>query len=384
MILTQSSAARQFAAANNTVTISKNKYDDARTNLLKNRPTLSTSPWPPTSQTVAKRLGNGKWADALRHIGLEPDSRGRRPGLLVFSEENYKIALRDYFTQMAALESKPTFGGYEEWVQSESRAGRRRPSGPSVRLLFQGWNAKRAATEHAPSKLQSTQVRQLQMTSIAGTTLRRLEEGNEQFITALDATLRDQKSHKVSGYISSVCRQYEYAYRNWFRAMIDLDADSPARRLAAGRLQNMSGEQKQALQTSPPDLSLVLSDGYIDKVLGSDKGDPRKTDRWFRPDVQNMIDQIMPADALCVRALRQSRNLIEHLSTEAEEKVGLAFRELSQEDERFLSKRAFSETLLLDWLGAKSALRLKRLLAGLEASWSAMATAEDLLRVPAS
>jgi len=96
--------------------------------------------WPPTRQTVMRRMGNGYWLDAMKEIGVLPsEKKGRARGLLFYTEDGYKDSIKSYYLACAALSKSPTHLGYEDWHRVEKLAGTQRPSGVSVRNFFGGW-----------------------------------------------------------------------------------------------------------------------------------------------------------------------------------------------------------------------------------------------------
>jgi hypothetical protein len=96
--------------------------------------------WPPTKQTVMKRLGGGYWNDAMDAIGIAASVRKGRPrGLLLYSESDYHRAIRDYYWHRVDLGLSPTHLAYTDWVKGEQHAGDKRPSAISVRNFFGNW-----------------------------------------------------------------------------------------------------------------------------------------------------------------------------------------------------------------------------------------------------
>lgn len=96
--------------------------------------------WPPTKQTVMKRLGNSYWDDAMLALGLTPSARRGRPrGNWKYSNADYEAAIRDYLGYCTAHKLNPTFDRFEQWVKIEKSSGRVRPSSMSVRNVFGGW-----------------------------------------------------------------------------------------------------------------------------------------------------------------------------------------------------------------------------------------------------
>lgn len=96
--------------------------------------------WPPTKQTVMKRLGDSYWEDAMLALGLKPSARRGRPrGLVKYTVADYEAAVRDYLGYCSAYKLNPTFERFEAWVAQEKVAGRGRPSSVSVRNAFGSW-----------------------------------------------------------------------------------------------------------------------------------------------------------------------------------------------------------------------------------------------------
>lgn len=96
--------------------------------------------WPPTKQTVMKRLGDSYWDDAMQVMGFVVSPRRGRPrGHLKYTEFDYEAAMRDFLAHCAASSEKDTFQNFEDWLVAEKQRGRTRPSGVSVRNKFGGW-----------------------------------------------------------------------------------------------------------------------------------------------------------------------------------------------------------------------------------------------------
>ncbi|MGR3936471.1 hypothetical protein LCH29_26715 [Streptomyces sp. BRA346] len=76
-------AAQELVRSGAEVGISAARYNARRESVLEELGMESQKgarPWPPTSQTVMKRLGAGSWAKAQVALDLTPDSRGRPEG----------------------------------------------------------------------------------------------------------------------------------------------------------------------------------------------------------------------------------------------------------------------------------------------------------------
>jgi transcriptional regulator with XRE-family HTH domain len=96
--------------------------------------------WPPSKQTVMKRLGNGYWVDAMNEIGLKPsDRKGRSRGLIFYAEADYESAIKDFYGDCQQQSVGPTHVRYDSWAKEEKTAGRPRPSGVGQRNYFGSW-----------------------------------------------------------------------------------------------------------------------------------------------------------------------------------------------------------------------------------------------------
>lgn len=141
-ILRVIASARVAAEEDASLTVSAARYETLRGAALEQFGLDSkqgTTPWPPTKQTINKRLGEGSWADALASQGLGIARAGRKRGLLHFTADDYTDAVAAFAETAMRAGQHPSFDRYEAWVGAEAKAGRRRPSGAGVRLRFGGW-----------------------------------------------------------------------------------------------------------------------------------------------------------------------------------------------------------------------------------------------------
>lgn len=131
--------------------ISAAQYDAARTAYLAERH-ITARPgvalWPPTSQTVMKRLGGGSWAAAMASLELVANT-GRARGAGTFGDDDYRRAIVEFLTA-AADDDDPSvtstsFAAYSAWAKGRQAAGARHPSGAAVRQHFGGWDAAKSS-----------------------------------------------------------------------------------------------------------------------------------------------------------------------------------------------------------------------------------------------
>lgn len=141
-ILQLIASARAAAEEDATLTVSVARYEALRGAALERFGLDSqkgATPWPPTKQTINKRLGEGSWADALASQGLGIARAGRKKGLLYFTADDYTDAVAAFAEAALRADLHPSFDRYDKWVTKEAAEGRRRPSGAGVRLRFGGW-----------------------------------------------------------------------------------------------------------------------------------------------------------------------------------------------------------------------------------------------------
>lgn len=133
-ILRMAHTAKRYAASNVDVGLSARRYSTQRAEILTELGLQSrqgSAAWPPTMLTVMKRLGGGSWADAQRRLGLTPDQRGRQPGLILYNEEQYKRAVRDFLDwARPPAGRRPARNTDAGWTARSGRAGIGRPPSP--------------------------------------------------------------------------------------------------------------------------------------------------------------------------------------------------------------------------------------------------------------
>lgn len=107
------------------------------------------SHWPPTHQTIQKRLGEGFWKDATRAAGFpESPRKGRDRGPAQFSTEQYARAIADFVSNSTVRNLRPSVRGYELWRKELVDSGKRDiPSAGALRTKFGSW-AKAIAAGH--------------------------------------------------------------------------------------------------------------------------------------------------------------------------------------------------------------------------------------------
>lgn len=124
---------------NPSASITGARYETLRTELVEALGWVSAkgqSPWPPTRQTFILRYGS--WNTALAKLGLGTSNKGRSPGLLKFSEADYKNAIVDFLEYCDAIGEQPTHRRYEVFDKQSSWDV---PSPAGIRNYFGGWTA---------------------------------------------------------------------------------------------------------------------------------------------------------------------------------------------------------------------------------------------------
>ena len=284
-------------------------------------------PWPPTAQTVMKRLGNGYWEQALRNIG---DSHQMSAAVSVgYSDSLRMITITLSWTssrRQTRPDRAPTFDAYREWVESEDRAGRRRPSDASVRLRYTSWNnAKRLVAASGARTPASIHTRQRTVTgsSPASTlALHRAQDELRRFLGELKRRLLHLKSRRwLKSSLRTTGRNLNTRRREWLRNIIEIDPEAVERRLQQGGL---SRSQRDAFEQDLPDIAGALSDIYLDRMLSGKSGGLRSTDSWLRSEAQAELDAL-PDDVVArVKVLHEVRNFLTHSSEEARNRLHAA------------------------------------------------------------
>ena len=326
-----------------------------------------------------KRLGGGYWAEALRSIGLTPE-RGRERGLLRFTENDYDNAVVDFLAQANATGRAPTFEAYGNWVESEDRAGRRKPAPASVRIRYTSWNnAKRMVAASGALTPASLHMRKRIVTgrSLVGTlALHKAQDELRNFFTELEKAATSDVSAIVEKFIKNYWQEFEYSRRGWLRAAVENDPQAVDRRLQQGGL---SRSQREALNHDPPNISAALSDLYLDRMLSGPSGGPRNTDSWLRAEAQAELDAL-PDDVVArIEVLHEIRNFLTHSSEESKKRLRTALAHLASKDSGFTLRRSPSRRVLLDWLTPEHAQRLRSIAEAIPATWRAMIVVESIL-----
>ncbi|WP_314175793.1 sigma factor-like helix-turn-helix DNA-binding protein [Streptomyces winkii] len=367
------SAAREYARKT-PVGLSAQRYNRQRVDILRELGLESkqgATPWPPTSQTVMKRLGAGSWADAQLSVGLSPDRRGRPRGLLVFREEDYELSVKKFMEYAAETGQSATFAVYGAWVEAEERAGRRWPSAPSIRFHYRNWMAAKRAASASTGAAAQRSLRG-SVAPVGTLALHHFQKEITAFLTKLEGLHGTETSEAIRNFIKPLMTEFEFRRRSWIRASVLRDPTAICRRLDDPTLK---AKHRVALTQDPPDIDSVLTDMYLDR-LGN--GDPRVTDGWLRPDAQAELDSISDETVLQYSALREIRNYLTHISQESTERLGSALRRLSEVDPRFELNQPLTARVLLSWLSSTRARRLQLLLTCVPSIWRAMVVGEAL------
>lgn len=103
--------------------------------------------WPPTSQTLMKRLGDGSWSSAMTRLDLTSNT-GRARGAGSFSDDDYRSAVAEFLSAAGDDDDRSvtsdSFAQYAGWAKNQSAAGTKRPRGAAVRQHFGSWETAKA------------------------------------------------------------------------------------------------------------------------------------------------------------------------------------------------------------------------------------------------
>ena len=259
-ILRMAYTAKRYAAGNSDVGLSAKRYNAQRAEILTELGLQSrqgNAPWPPTSQTVMKRLGDGSWADAQRRLSLSPDRRGRKRGLILYDEDQYTRALRGFLDSAQATDRTATFQDYGRWVDDEERAGRHWPSAESVRLRYRNWTAAKRLANISGGPSRRRRVSRGAGASVAALALHIAKTELEQFWRRLEQVPGSEQRTMIDSFLCNYAQEFEFRRRDWLRAVVASDDTAVARQLARP---DLSAKARGLLSAAPPNVAAVLTD----------------------------------------------------------------------------------------------------------------------------
>lgn len=375
-VLVSIAAARRRVATDPSLTIAKKRYDEHRGAAIRDLG-LSTGrgsrAWPPTSQTVMKRLGDGYWTDALASVGITASDRGRSRGLILFEEADYTRAILSFFRHCQATNASQSFAAFQNWVDNEDRLGRQQPSGAAVRLFYGSWtNAKRSVSAGSPMR-PTTNSLAAGAPSAARTALHDASGSRRAKLEELRRVPATEQAEVLMSFVKDFMGVFEARRRVWFRAVVNSDPGAVRRRLAATPA--LKVPLQQHLEATPPRIDAVLTDMYIDRLLGGATG-MGSTASWLADDVQAELDSIQESDLAAAKVMRELRNFYTHDSDESQSRLTQAVLELAQHDKRFQTGRPLTRRFVCRWLLNKDATRIAVLSDSILAAWRAMLAAE--------
>jgi hypothetical protein len=304
-ILAVAIEAREYAATT-ACSLTKAKYDQLRAPTANSqRGVHGLHPWPPDSQTVMKRLGNGHWTQAMVTLGLVANERGRSKGLLRFSEESYPGALEKYVRDRRSAGATTSFDDYDLWRRREYREGRTWPSGMSIRNRFRTWSAAMRSLDGTQSGSTPGAKQASRAVSLGAKTLHVVREDMHGRLDAISGIERAaDRDTEVREFLKTYAGNFEIDRREWLRTMILADPGAVSRRLALPA-PKLDKKQRDALSSSPSHLRTVLTDRYLDKTLAS--GGVANSDGWLPPAVQAELDALPPLVSALYEVLRAAR-----------------------------------------------------------------------------
>jgi hypothetical protein len=359
--------------------ITKASYDRLRVELGSLQSgTANLHPWPADAQTVMKRIGGGYWNDAMASLGLVPSSGGRGRGSLLFTDGDYEEALSRYFSERRSTNSATSYGDYDVWRRREHREGRTWPAAVSLRGKYKSWSsAARSVSDVSASSHHVSAPLWRGERSVSAQMLHAVREDMDARLAEVAATTAiSSKDQKVAAFLREYAGSFEVDRRNWLRAMIVLDGASVQRRLA-----NSSGlnrRQRTALETSPPDLVVGLTDLDLDKILGIEG--VSSSGGWLSPAAETELSSVTLETQLRYKVLRECRNLMTHYSQDARRKLKEALDEIAQSDADFRFDQSVTEVNILRWLSSDSFRRLKLVAMSMPEVWKSMLAAESIVR----
>lgn len=99
--------------------------------------------WPPTQQTISKRLGGGYWNDAMRSLGFPESVKKGRPRVGYLHDADSLSRTLGAFLAYCAEDNgvnAPTVAAFETWRLEEESRGNQHASPATIRNYFKSWN----------------------------------------------------------------------------------------------------------------------------------------------------------------------------------------------------------------------------------------------------
>lgn len=315
--------------------LAKSEYDAWRSRWLETYPKDGVFPWPPTAQTVTKRLGLGYWNGAVRNAGLASNASGRTPGAVIYTTDGeYELAVSE-FLRTAAEDGRPlTISEYDRWARTQVA-----PTGAAVRNQFGGWNAAKIAAQTASGAPAARRrgPRNLPADQVVDAFVLQIERG---LVAAAGRIPQDghraeiamQTKQEAVQLLGDLVTAFEGFRRRWIYAAISEDPSSFRSKLSStGDATNQEKRSWAAIggQLSRDTVESVVSSRGLDRLLSASAGDLRSSDSWLSPPQQARLDRIERAESLRWRLLKAARNVLEHESGDA---IALLKLTLSQLD----------------------------------------------------
>lgn len=100
------------------------------------------SRWPPTHQTVARRLGGGFWSDATDALGFPSSERsGRSRGGAASDPDWVWDVLARFVRHCKEKKHRPSVSNFDSWRKSNGQSESKMPSSATIRKVVGSWSA---------------------------------------------------------------------------------------------------------------------------------------------------------------------------------------------------------------------------------------------------
>ena len=332
-VATLAGLAVQARHAPDPLSLTKNDYESWRDRWLERFPKAGNVPWPPTSQTIMKRLGGGFWNEAARDAGLTANTQGRTRGAIFYTgAAEYEDALASFFADCAAAGRSPTVAEYDRW-----RKGRVVPTSAAVRNKYRTWTAAKlmvqsrvgvpAARPRGPRNLATDQlidqlVLQLQ---------RELVDAEGRILAlsspaAVASAVKEEADQTLGDLVTS----FETFRRRWIFAAVREDPSAFLDKVS-DRGDGTKSEKRTwaALGGDARDAAeAVIASRGLDALLSATEGDLQNDGGWLGYAQRARLERIDPSDSFRWRVLKAARNSVEHESKGALDVLEVALREV--------------------------------------------------------
>jgi transcriptional regulator with XRE-family HTH domain len=345
------------------LTLTKDSYEDWRSEWLKRHPKTELYPWPVTALTIMTRLGGGFWNEAMREVGLNLNIRGRPRGRVFYTgEDDYERAVGQFVSESVDGGFRPTTEDYDRWAYN-----RPVPSLGALRVHFGSWTrALRVGLDVSGRRLPDRKALgvTLEADRLIDIELELLERLFQEAGAQLDGFMPKPQARQLikkttSELTGDLVTTFESFRRRWLVAAVKEQPQGFVDNLSpAGKARPQEHRAWSSVQGQRPVrevIEIVIEERSLDSLLSATRGDLRDDGGWLAAPQRARLLRIDSAESARWRVLKAARNVLEHQSMSALGVLASALRSLDDEADALLVLTAppNSPANVLRWLSAE-------------------------------